>query len=70
MKKLEAINLAKCDELSHIQMDSVMGGLDTSTHKSNENEVTGLCGGDIAYLITWDCGGTSSGMWCIDEVDE
>ncbi len=69
MKKLEKINFSQCDTLSNDQLNNVRGGMDTSTYQSVCNCDTDCCGEDIGYVITWDCGGKSTGIIC-ECVDE
>ena len=67
MKKLERLDLNQCEVLSHNKLSSIFGGQkDTSTHESICVESTSCCADDdLAYKITWDCGGTATNMICL-----
>ena len=67
MKKLEKIDFAKCDVLVEKQLNCLKGGSE-STHQDVCNTYTG-CNNDIAYVITWDSGAKSMGIYCLDAVD-
>ena len=70
MKKLEQIDFQKCDVLSQDQLNSLRGGYNESTHSDCCTQPT-TChpAGDCGYVITWDSGAKTAGMWLCDEVD-